>query len=241
MNSQAAVPKQNTHQQQQQRSIRPNKRKGSDSSAPDEERMKGDKYDYGSRGENPKGKNKHMVTKRRKPEEDEKRLTMKRLRTDNASDASESSDSENSSKRITENSSEQTPEYELKNKITSKINGEDGQSQAAEKAGEEILIDTRPPWDQMQEDKDHEEGEKLKSMDSHLQDKTTLRSSEQATDAEPSSKDSVLQECNMENQRTVELPPKDRVVSRTPTPKCVMDIKNDTHSERAAQDRKSVV
>ncbi|EDL97331.1 rCG60835, isoform CRA_a [Rattus norvegicus] len=161
MNSQAAVPKQNTHQQQQQRSIRPSKRKGSDSSAPDEERMKGDKYDYGSRGENPKGKNKHMVTKRRKPEEDEKRLTMKRLRTDNASDASESSDSENSSKRITENSSEQTPEYELKNKITSKINGEDGQPQAAEKAGEEILIDTRPHWDQMQEDKNHEEGEKL--------------------------------------------------------------------------------
>eukprot|EP00073_Rattus_norvegicus_P032670 XP_006256422.1 PREDICTED: probable JmjC domain-containing histone demethylation protein 2C isoform X2 [Rattus norvegicus] len=237
MNSQAAVPKQNTHQQQQQRSIRPSKRKGSDSSAPDEERMKGDKYDYGSRGENPKGKNKHMVTKRRKPEEDEKRLTMKRLRTDNASDASESSDSENSSKRITENSSEQTPEYELKNKITSKINGEDGQPQAAEKAGEEILIDTRPHWDQMQEDKNHEEGEKLKSMDSHLQDKITLRASEQATDADPNSNDSVLQECNMENQRTVELPSKDRVVSRTPTPKCAMDIKNDTHSERAAQEK----
>lgn len=237
MNSQAAVPKQNTHQQQQQRSIRPHKRKGSDSSAPDEEKIKDEKYDYGSRGENPKGKNKHMVTKRRKPEEDEKRLTVKRLRADHASDASESSDSENSSKRISENSSEQTPEYELKNKITSKINGEDGQSQAAEKAGEEILIDTRPHWDQMQEDKNHEEGEKPKSMDSHLQDKMTLRSSEQATDADPNSNDSVLQECNMENQRTVELPPKDRVVSRTPTPKCVMDIKNDTHSERAAQEK----
>lgn len=50
MNSQAAVPKQNTHQQQQQRNIRPNKRKGSDSSIPDEEKMKEEKYDYISRG-----------------------------------------------------------------------------------------------------------------------------------------------------------------------------------------------
>lgn len=50
MNSQAAVPKQNTHQQQQQRNIRPNKRKGSDSSIPDEEKMKEEKYDYIARG-----------------------------------------------------------------------------------------------------------------------------------------------------------------------------------------------
>ncbi|XP_031204493.1 probable JmjC domain-containing histone demethylation protein 2C isoform X3 [Mastomys coucha] len=227
MNSQAAVPKQNTHQQQQQGSTRPNKRKGSDSSVPDEEKMK---------EENPKGKNKHVVTKRRKPEEGEKRPSMKRPRTDSASDASGSSDSESASKRGTENPSEQMPECELKNKVMSKINGEEGQSQAAEKAGEEILIDTRPHWDQMQEDKNHEEGEKPKSMDSHLQDKMTLRSSEQATVADHSSNDSVLQECNVENQRTVELLPKDRLVSRTPTPKCVTDIKNDTHSERAAQE-----
>ncbi|XP_052019866.1 probable JmjC domain-containing histone demethylation protein 2C isoform X2 [Apodemus sylvaticus] len=236
MNSQAAVPKQSTHQQQQQRSIRPNKRKGSDSSIPDEETMKEDKHDFVSRGENPKGKNKHMVTKRRKPEEDEKKLSMKRLRMDNASDAAESSDSESSSKRGTEDSSAQTPECDLKNKVTSKINGEEGQSQAAEKEGEEILIDTRPRWDQMQEGKNHEEGQKTKSMDSHLQDKMTLRSSEQGTVADHNSNDSVLQECNVENQCTVELLPKDRLVSRTPTPKCVMDIKSDTHSERAAQE-----
>jgi len=48
MNSQAAVPKQNTHQQQ--RNIRSNKRKGSDSSIPDEEKMKEEKYDYIGRG-----------------------------------------------------------------------------------------------------------------------------------------------------------------------------------------------
>lgn len=234
MNSQAAVPKQNTHQQQ--RNIRPNKRKGSDSSIPDEEKMKEEKYDYISRGENPKGKNKHVVSKRRKPEEDEKKLNMKRFRTDNASDVSESSDSENSSKRISDNSSEQTPEYELKNKITSKVNGEEGKSQLVEKAGEETLIDSQPSWDQMQEDKNHEEGEKPKSMDGHLQEKMTLRSSEQATVADHDPNDSVLQECNMENKHLVELLPKEKLVSRTPTPKCVLDIKNDTHSERVAQE-----
>ena len=70
--------------------------------------------------ENPKGKNKQVMNKRRKPEEDEKKLNMKRLRTDNVSDFSESSDSENSNKRIINNSSEQKPENELKNKNTSK-------------------------------------------------------------------------------------------------------------------------
>lgn len=48
MNSQAAVPKQNTHQQQ--RNIRTNKRKGSDSSIPDDEKMKEEKYDCIGRG-----------------------------------------------------------------------------------------------------------------------------------------------------------------------------------------------
>ena len=69
------------------------------------------------------------MNKRRKAEEDEKKLNMKRLRTDNVSDFSESSDSENSNKRIINNSSEQKPENELKNKNTSKINGEEGKSQ----------------------------------------------------------------------------------------------------------------
>ncbi|XP_013206618.1 probable JmjC domain-containing histone demethylation protein 2C isoform X2 [Microtus ochrogaster] len=229
MNSQAAVPKQNTHQQQQQRNIRPNKRKGSDSSIPDEEKMKEEKYDYISRGENPKGKNKHVLSKRRKPEEEEKRANTKRVRTDNASDVSESSDSENSSKRVSENSSEHTPE--LKTKVTSKVNGAEGKSQIIEKTGGETLMDT-----QVQEDKTREEGEKLKSMDSHIQEKMTLRSSEQATVADHNPNDSVLQECNMENTHTVELLPKEKLVSRTPTPKCAVDIKNDTHPERVAQE-----
>ncbi|XP_026641632.1 probable JmjC domain-containing histone demethylation protein 2C isoform X4 [Microtus ochrogaster] len=179
--------------------------------------------------ENPKGKNKHVLSKRRKPEEEEKRANTKRVRTDNASDVSESSDSENSSKRVSENSSEHTPE--LKTKVTSKVNGAEGKSQIIEKTGGETLMDT-----QVQEDKTREEGEKLKSMDSHIQEKMTLRSSEQATVADHNPNDSVLQECNMENTHTVELLPKEKLVSRTPTPKCAVDIKNDTHPERVAQE-----
>ncbi|XP_053766311.1 probable JmjC domain-containing histone demethylation protein 2C isoform X2 [Panthera pardus] len=240
MNSQAAVPKQNTHQQQQQRNIRPSKRKGSDSSIPDEEKMKEEKYEYIARGENAKGKNKQLMNKRRKPEEDEKKLNMKRLRTDNVSDFSESSDSENSNKRIINNSSEQKPENELKNKNTSKVNGEEGKSQNDEKVGEEtLIIDSQPPWDQIQEDKKHEEAEKQKSVDTQLQDKMIIRSSEQATLSDHNPNDLLLQECNMEKTHTVESLPKEKFVSRPPTPKCVIDITNDTNSEKVAQETSS--
>ncbi|KAM4838561.1 putative JmjC domain-containing histone demethylation protein 2C isoform X2 [Urocitellus parryii] len=239
MNSQTVVPKQNTHQQQQQRNIRPNKRKGSDSSIPDEEKMKEEKYDYISRGDNPKGKNKHLMNKRRKPEEDEKKLNMKRLRTDNVSDFSESSDSENSNKRIIDNSSEQKSENELKNKNTSKINGEEGKSQNSEKVGEETLVDIQTPWDQIHEDKKHEEAEKQKSVDIQFQEKVTIHSSEQATLAEHNPKDLLLQECNMENTHTVELLPKEKFISRPSTPKCVIDITKDANSEKVVQENSS--
>ncbi|KAI6055362.1 JMJD1C [Marmota monax] len=239
MNSQTAVPKQNTHQQQQQRNIRPNKRKGSDSSIPDEEKMKEEKYDYISRGDNPKGKNKHLMNKRRKPEEDEKKLNMKRLRTDNVSDFSESSDSENSNKRIIDNSSEQKSENELKNKNASKINGEEGKSQNSEKVGEETLVDIQTPWDQIHEDKKHEEAEKQKSVDIQFQEKVTIHSSEQATLAEHNPKDLLLQECNMENTHTVELLPKEKFISRPSTPKCVTDITKDANSEKVVQENSS--
>ncbi|KAM5320695.1 putative JmjC domain-containing histone demethylation protein 2C isoform 1-T1 [Glossophaga mutica] len=234
MNSQAAVPKQNTHQQQQQRNIRSNRRKGSDSSIPDEEKMKEEKYDYIGRGENAKGKNKQLMNKRRKPEEDEKKLNMKRLRTDNVSDFSENSDSENSNKRIINNPLEQKPENELKNKNTSKVNGEE-KSQNNEKAGEDTLIDSQPPWDQIQEDKKHEETEKQKFVDSQLQEKIIIQSSEQATLSDHNSSDLLLQE-NMEKPHTVEFLPKEQFTSRPPTPKCVIDITNDTNSEKVAQE-----
>ncbi|XP_061856951.1 probable JmjC domain-containing histone demethylation protein 2C isoform X2 [Colius striatus] len=234
MNSQTAAPKQNSHQHQQQRNTRPNKRKGSDSSVPDEEKMKEERYDYIGRGENPKTKNKHFLSKRRKPEEDEKKLNMKRVRTDNISDYSESSDSEISNKRLTDSSSEQNSENELKSKNTSKINGEEGKSQTTEGA-EQTLTDRQSPWDEVQEDKKHEETERLKSSVLDQQEKCSLHGAEQPALYEQNAKDPHVQECNAEKHHTAELK-NEQFVPRPPTPKCVVDITNENNSEKESQD-----
>jgi len=139
------------------------------------------------------------LNKRRKPEEDEKKQNMKRLRTDNVSDFSENSDSENSNKRIVNNSLEPKPENELKNKNTSKINGEEGKFQNNEKTGEETLIDSQPPWDQIKGDTKHEEVEKQTFVDSQLQEKMTIHSSEQTTLSDHNPNDLLLQENTEKN------------------------------------------
>ncbi|XP_062436717.1 probable JmjC domain-containing histone demethylation protein 2C isoform X2 [Rhea pennata] len=235
MNSQTAAPKQNSHQQQQQRNTRPSKRKGSDSSMPDEEKVKEERYDYIGRGENPKNKNKHFLSKRRKPEEDEKKLNMKRLRTDNISDYSESSDSEISNKRLTDSSSEQNSENELKSKNASKINGEEGKSQTTEGLEEQTLTERQSPWDEMQEDKKREETERLKSSVFDQQEKSLLHAAEQPTPYEQNAKDPHVQECSAEKHHTVELK-NEQFVPRPPTPKCVVDITNENSSEKESQD-----
>nr|XP_030132542.3 probable JmjC domain-containing histone demethylation protein 2C isoform X2 [Taeniopygia guttata] len=232
MNSQAAAPRQNSHQQQ--RNTRPNKRKGSDSSMPDEEKMKDERYDYIGRGENPKTKNKHFLSKRRKPEEDEKKLNVKRLRTDNISDYSESSDSEISNKRLTDSSSEQNSENELKGKNSSKINGEEGKSQTTEGV-EQTLTERQSPWDEVQQDKNHEETERLKSSVLDHQEKSSLHAAEQPTLYEQNAKDPPVQECNAEKHHTVELK-NEQFLPRPPTPKCVVDVTNKNNSEKENQD-----
>ncbi|XP_046776033.1 probable JmjC domain-containing histone demethylation protein 2C isoform X3 [Gallus gallus] len=233
MNSQTA-PKQNSHQHQQQRNTRPNKRKGSDSSMPDEEKVKEERFDYIGRGENPKNKNKHFLSKRRKPEEDEKKLNMKRLRTDNISDYSESSDSEISNKRLTDSSSEQNSENELKSKNTSKINGEEGKSQTVERV-EQTLTDRRSPWDEVQEDKKREEPERLKSSLLDQQEKPSLHAAEQPTPYEQNSKDPHVQECNAEKHHAAELK-NEQFVPKPPTPKSVVDKTSKNNSEKESQD-----
>uniref|UniRef100_A0A7M4EFZ9 Probable JmjC domain-containing histone demethylation protein 2C n=1 Tax=Crocodylus porosus TaxID=8502 RepID=A0A7M4EFZ9_CROPO len=236
MNSQTVAPKQNSHQHQQQRNSRPNKRKGSDSSMPDEEKMKEEKYDYIGRGENPKSKNKHFLSKRRKPEEDEKKLSMKRLRTDNISDYSESSDSENSNKRLTDSSSEQNSENELKSKNTSKINGEEGKSQSSEGGEEQTLIDRQSPWDGIQEDKKHQGAERLKSTDLDLQEKSSPHPAEQLTVSDQNANDLHVQECNIEKQHAMKLT-NEQFVPRPPTPKRVVDITNENNSDTESQEK----
>ncbi|KYO28173.1 hypothetical protein Y1Q_0006910 [Alligator mississippiensis] len=233
MNSQTVAPKQNSHQQQ--RNARPNKRKGSDSSMPDEEKMKEEKYDYIGRGENPKSKNKHFLSKRRKPEEDEKKLSMKRLRTDNISDYSESSDSENSNKRLTDSSSEQNSENELKSKNTSKINGEEGKSRSSEGGEEQTLIDRQSPWDGIQEDKKHQGAERLKSTDLDLQEKSSPHPAEQPTVSDQNANGLHVQECNTEKRHAMKLN-NEQFVPRPPTPKCVVVITNENNSDRESQE-----
>uniref|UniRef100_A0A8C3R007 Probable JmjC domain-containing histone demethylation protein 2C n=1 Tax=Cyanoderma ruficeps TaxID=181631 RepID=A0A8C3R007_9PASS len=232
MNSQTAAPRQNSHQQQ--RNTRPNKRKGSDSSMPDEEKMKDERYDYIGRGENPKTKNKHFLSKRRKPEEDEKKLNMKRLRADNISDYSESSDSEISNKRLTDSSSEQNSENELKSKNSSKINGEEGKSQTTEEV-EQTLTDRQSPWGEVQQDKNHEETERLKSSVLDHQEKSSLHAAEQPALYEQNAKDPPVQECNAEKHHNVELK-NEQFLPRPPTPKCVVDVTNKNNSEKENQD-----
>nr|XP_026649894.1 probable JmjC domain-containing histone demethylation protein 2C [Zonotrichia albicollis] len=232
MNSQAAAPRQNSHQQQ--RNTRPNKRKGSDSSMPDEEKMKDERYDYIGRGENPKTKNKHFLSKRRKPEEDEKKLNVKRLRTDNISDYSESSDSEISNKRLTDSSSEQNSENELKSKNSSKINGEEGKPQTTEGV-EQTLTERQSPWDEVQQDKNHEETERLKSSVLDHQEKSSLQAAEQPTLYEQNAKDPPVPECNAEKHHTVELK-NEQFLPRPPTPKCAVDVTNKNNSEKENQD-----
>lgn len=183
--------------------------------------------------ESPKTKNKHFLNKRRKPEEDEKKINMKKLRTDNISDYSESSDSEISNKRLTDSSSEQNSENELKSKNSSKINGE-GKSQTTEGA-EQTLTDRQSPWDELQQDKNHEETERLKSSVLDHQEKSSLHAAEQPTLYEQNVKDPPVQECNAEKHHTVELK-NEQFLPRPPTPKCVVDVTNKNSSEKENQD-----
>ncbi|XP_074856286.1 putative JmjC domain-containing histone demethylation protein 2C isoform X2 [Carettochelys insculpta] len=230
MNSQSATPKQNSLQHHHQRTARPNKRKGSDSSMPDEEKMKEEKYDYISRGENLKSKNKHFISKRRKPEDDEKKLSVKRLRPDNVSDYSESSDSENSIKRLTDSSSEQNSENELRSKNTSNINGEEGKSQISEEVEEPTLIHRQASWNETQADKKHQDAESPKSDELDLQEKNSVHPAEQLKFHGQTASDLHVQELN------VELLTNKQFVPRTPTPKCGGDSTNENNSDKETQE-----
>ncbi|XP_075697251.1 putative JmjC domain-containing histone demethylation protein 2C isoform X4 [Rhinoderma darwinii] len=229
-----AMNSQSSTKQSQHRNARLNKRKGSDSSMPDEDRIKEERYD-----ENVK-RNKHFHSKRRKPEEDEKKLILKRLRTDNISDYSESSDSENSNKRIIDSSSEQNSENELKSKNTSKINGDEGKSQSSEGAEEQTLIDRHSHWDEIQEDKKHQEAERLKSADLQLQkENSQFLLSEQTALYEQNSNKLLVQDGVVERNNTTELLQTDQLISKPPTPKNSIVLTNENSLDKAPQENSS--
>ncbi|KAM8924254.1 putative JmjC domain-containing histone demethylation protein 2C isoform 2-T2 [Pelodytes ibericus] len=227
MNSQTSAAKQSQHY----RNARLNKRKGSDSSMPDEDRIKEDRYDESLK------RNKHFHSKRRKPEEDEKKLIVKRLRTDNISDFSESSDSENSNKRIIDSSSEQNSENELKSRNTSKINGDGGKSQSSEGAEAQTLIDRHSPWDEIQEDKKHQDAERMKSADLQLQEEKTLfLPSEQTALYEQKSNKPHGQDKVGEKNSTTELFHNEQLTAKPPTPKNTIVLSNENNPDKAPQD-----
>ncbi|OCT71510.1 probable JmjC domain-containing histone demethylation protein 2C isoform X2 [Xenopus laevis] len=227
MNSQSSTSKQG----QQHRNARLNKRKGSDSSMPDEDRVKEERYD----GTENLKRNKHFHSKRRKPEEDEKKLILKRLRADNISDFSESSDSENSNKRIIDSSSEQNSENELKSKNTSKINGDEGKSQSSDGAEEQTLIDRHSPWDEIQDDK--KEAERMKSAESQLQeDNPPFHLSEQTALYEQNPNHPHVLDSVAEKNNTTELLQVESLCTKAPTPKNAIVLNNENNGNEAAQE-----
>ncbi|XP_018082816.1 probable JmjC domain-containing histone demethylation protein 2C isoform X2 [Xenopus laevis] len=221
MNSQSSTSKQG----QQHRNARLNKRKGSDSSMPDEDRVKEERYD----GTENLKRNKHFHSKRRKPEEDEKKFILKRLRADNISDFSESSDSENSNKRTIDSSSEQNSENELKIKNTSKINGDEGKSQSSDGAEEQTLIDRHSPWDEIQDDK--------KEIESQLQeDKPHFLLSEQTALYEQNPNNPHVLNSVAEKNNTTELLQVEPLSGKPPTPKNAIVLNNENNANEAAQE-----
>ncbi|KAJ8395998.1 hypothetical protein AAFF_G00025300 [Aldrovandia affinis] len=238
---QQCVPQQQQQQQQspcaQRGSSRSGRRKGSDSSVPDDDKIKEEKAD-GGRGDLSKSKSKQMVSKRRKPEDEDKKVGLKRLKADNASDFSESSDSENSIKRAADSSSEQNSENELKGKSASKASEEEEEEEDDEeeevksqssKGGEELgrPDGLSPGREEREGDERSRQAESARSADCERQERASPpRPAKPPTPCAPEA-----QGCIVELKSTVKTLPKDHYASvaaaRTQAPKCVIDITDD--------------
>ncbi|XP_043912400.1 probable JmjC domain-containing histone demethylation protein 2C isoform X1 [Protopterus annectens] len=230
---------QQQQQMQQQRNARSCKRKGSDSSIPDEDKLKEEKCDFTGRGDFLKNKNKHSLNKKRKPE-NEKKLGLKRLRADDGSDYSVSSDSENSNKRI-DSSSELNSETEVKNKSTSKASEEEGKSQSGEGAVEQKLTDGQSPRDKIQEDEKQHEQERLQAAASVLQEeKPPVHPADPPTLYEQNANVPDVQGYIVEKRSAVNLIPRGFWPAKPTTPKCVIDITDEGNSDRTVKENKQV-
>uniref|UniRef100_A0A8C4X326 Probable JmjC domain-containing histone demethylation protein 2C n=1 Tax=Erpetoichthys calabaricus TaxID=27687 RepID=A0A8C4X326_ERPCA len=232
MNSPGTTTKQG--QQPQQQHSRTNKRKGSDSSVPDEERSKEDKLE---RGDFPKHRNKQVVNKRRKNEDDEKKATLKRLKAESISDYSENSDCENSAKIVTDSSFEQNSEIEIKSKSTSQPS--EDESQISKRADEQVLTGRQSPWDTTK-DETTQKSEIHMSADSELQEeKSSPQPTEPPTHYDLHASMPDVQGCIVEIKNTAESLPKDHYAnspSQTPTSKCVIDITKDSSSSNESRE-----
>uniref|UniRef100_A0A8C2E0G5 Probable JmjC domain-containing histone demethylation protein 2C n=1 Tax=Cyprinus carpio TaxID=7962 RepID=A0A8C2E0G5_CYPCA len=247
MNSSCSTPKQASQGQQQQHS-RSSRRKGSDSSIPDDEKIKDEKSDSGGRGKTliNLSKNKSKQTnKRRKADEEDKKGSLKRLKTE-TSDLSESSDSENSNKRSIDSSSEHCSENELKCKSTSKVSEEEKKSQGSKPVDELSVINRLSPWDEMQD-----KSGKPMAMDV-AQLAESERSGERRSPLPPpasctqnqASGQTEVQSCIVEMKSTVKTLSKDHNGTATPwthTPKCVIDITEDANTQFSSRENSEAV
>ncbi|XP_030631900.1 probable JmjC domain-containing histone demethylation protein 2C isoform X2 [Chanos chanos] len=232
----------------QQRGSRSSRRKGSDSSVPDDEKIKEERLDSsGGRGDFSKNKSKQMMNKRRKADDEEKKGGLKRLKTE-ASDFSESSDSENSNKRSMDSSSEHNSENELKGKSTSKASEEEEKSQGSKGGVEPALIGRLSPWEEMQAtDKSSKTAAEVPQ--SAESDRPGERSPLQPAPLPPtpctqSSSAAEVQGCIVEMKSTVKTLPKDHYSTGAPrshTPKCVIDITEDASTHPSSRESSEAV
>ncbi|KAJ8365623.1 hypothetical protein SKAU_G00144540 [Synaphobranchus kaupii] len=225
--------------------------KGSDSSVPDDDKIKEEKVDCGGRGDLSKNKSKQMVNKRRKPEDDDKKVGLKRLKPDNASDLSESSDSENSNKRAADSSSEHNSENELKGKSTSKASEEeedeeDHKSQGSKGGAEEpARIDRLCPREEREGDEISRQGELAHLADGERQVEALPLPGKPVTACAQAVAGSEVQGCIVEMKSTVKTHPKDHygpaAVARTQAAKCVIDITEDGNGRPGSRESSEAV
>ncbi|TSK14568.1 putative JmjC domain-containing histone demethylation protein 2C [Bagarius yarrelli] len=237
----------------QQRGSRSSRRKGSDSSIPDDEKISDEKTDAGGgKGDVSKNKSKQVMNKRRKAEDEEKKAGLKRLKME-ASDLSESSDSENSNKRLLDSSSEPSSENELKNKGILKASEEEEKSQSC-KAMEEPDANSRmSPWEEASTVDQIVKPTAMEVMPSTKSENTgDMRSLAQPSPLPPPSScaqprslvPAEVQGCIMEIKSTVKTSPKDHYSTgapRTQTPKCVIDITEDSSSHPTTRENSETV
>ncbi|XP_017338819.1 probable JmjC domain-containing histone demethylation protein 2C isoform X3 [Ictalurus punctatus] len=247
------------HQQQlqsspgQQRGSRSSRRKGSDSSIPDDEKIKEEKMDSGGgRGDVSRNKSKQMVSKRRKAEDEEKKAGLKRIKME-ASDLSESSDSENSNKRLLDSSSEQSSENELKSKGISKAAEEEDKSQSCNALEESEANSRVSPWEEVSKVEKIVKPTAMEVVPSAKTEQTGgRRSPVQPSPLPPPSPcaqpqslgPAEVQGCIVEIKSTVKTLPKDHYSTgapRTHTPKCVIDITEDSGSHPATRENSEAV
>ncbi|XP_047673644.1 probable JmjC domain-containing histone demethylation protein 2C isoform X1 [Tachysurus fulvidraco] len=247
------------HQQQlqsspgQQRLSRSTRRKGSDSSIPDDDKIKEEKMDSGGgRGDVTRNKSKQMVSKRRKAEDEEKKAGLKRIKME-ASDLSESSDSENSNKRHLDSSSEPCSENELKSKSSLKASEEEENSQSCKDLEEPDANSRMSPWGEestvdkivkptamevVPTAKSEHTGERRSPVQPPLQPPPSPCAHPQNLGP------AEVQGCIVEIKSTVKTLPKDHFsagAQRTHTPKCVIDITEESSSHPTARENLEAV